>query len=206
MIDRLVAALREADAVLTIVASRSDKAEYLRALATVRAAIKEYESLAMPTLDDLVKTRFERCYRVDDKTGCWLWIRSFDSSGYGQFSRTGVRFRQAHKWGWVLHRGPVPEGYAVLHKCDVRACVNPEHLFLGVHSDNLADMLRKNRQRRSSSTLASRNGKITKEQAISISNDQRPAKEIAAEYGLNIGAIYKIRDGVTWGWATGKGV
>ena len=49
----------------------------------------------------------------------------------------------AHRFVWQLINGPIPDGHCVLHKCDTPACVNPEHLFVGTHSDNTRDMIKK---------------------------------------------------------------
>jgi hypothetical protein len=82
-----------------------------------------------------------------DKTGdCWLWTKSCTSKGYGQF-----KFKEqkdtTHRIAWKLTHGPIPDGLLVLHRCDVRNCVNPAHLFLGTPKDNTQDMMSKGRHR-----------------------------------------------------------
>jgi hypothetical protein len=75
--------------------------------------------------------------------GCWLW-QGAKRDGYGRFWFRGEP-QNAHRVAWQLVRGDIPPGVFVLHRCDVRACVNPDHLFLGMHSDNMADMKAKGR-------------------------------------------------------------
>ena len=79
-------------------------------------------------------------------TECILVTKSISSSGYGTvwFEK---RRQQAHRVAWIKAYGPIPQGLHVLHKCDVKACVNPEHLFLGTHKDNMHDMKVKGRAR-----------------------------------------------------------
>jgi len=72
-------------------------------------------------------------------TKCWIWIRSPGPTGYGQVRHAG-RMQKAHRVAWLLHRGPIPNGLWVLHKCDVPLCVNPGHLYLGTHQNNVRDM------------------------------------------------------------------
>lgn len=83
---------------------------------------------------------------------CWLWKAYIHKEGYGHFmikkpfahpvSYTPVG---AHRFSWEHHYGEIPKGLLVCHKCDVRHCVNPEHLFLGTISDNMQDMIKKGR-------------------------------------------------------------
>lgn len=76
--------------------------------------------------------------------GCWLWNCYIQSEGYGQIGRKGKRYL-AHRLAWLVCKGPIPEGLLVRHTCDVRNCVNPDHLFLGTHKDNSQDMIAKGR-------------------------------------------------------------
>lgn len=92
--------------------------------------------------------RFEKFVFPDPNSGCWLWGGSEGTQGYGQFGvRVGGKSmpKLAHRVAWALYRGPIPDGICVLHRCDVRLCVNPDHLFLGSVPDNQRDMARKGR-------------------------------------------------------------
>ena len=79
-------------------------------------------------------------------TGCWLWAKSCGSSGYGKL-RVGNKDISAHRASFLAFRGQIGEGMCVLHSCDVRLCVNPAHLFVGSHSDNSKDMVKKGRHK-----------------------------------------------------------
>ena len=80
----------------------------------------------------------------EPNSGCWLWTKGSDLKGYGCLSVAGKKHK-AHRLSFVLHRGEVPSGMQVCHRCDVPACINPDHLFAGTGSDNMRDCVRKGR-------------------------------------------------------------
>jgi hypothetical protein len=83
--------------------------------------------------------------KVDTSGDCWLWSAVTDRSGYGMFTVSGRKIL-AHRFVWELtHGAPPPPNLLVCHTCDVPPCVRPEHLFLGTHTDNTRDMIRKGR-------------------------------------------------------------
>jgi len=81
-------------------------------------------------------------YEVDEN-GCWLFLGA-NTTGYPSIGGNG-RTWLGHRISYEENCGPIPKGLLVLHKCDVRRCFNPNHLFLGTHQDNTDDMIRKGR-------------------------------------------------------------
>ena len=78
--------------------------------------------------------------------GCVEWPRGRSRSGYGQLRSEDRTPWLAHRLAWTLTNGPIPDGLLVCHRCDNPPCVNPEHLFLGTHVDNMRDMVQKGRR------------------------------------------------------------
>lgn len=89
-----------------------------------------------------LRVRFEPRWELDPDTGCWLW----PSKRYGRLAFRKTTTIYAHRVAWMLHRGPIPAGQEVMHDCpagDNPRCVNPEHLRLGSHGDNMRDAFAK---------------------------------------------------------------
>lgn len=92
-----------------------------------------------------IEDRLERNSTPEPNSGCRLWLGAVDKDGYGQM-KVGCVTKRAHRLSWQTHKGPIPDGLCTLHKCDVRSCIEPEHLFLGTDLDNARDRDAKGRQ------------------------------------------------------------
>ena len=90
-----------------------------------------------------ISNRMLTKYIVNPLNGCWEWQGGKNNVGYG-FVRDGKRMRTAHRVSYELHVGPITNNLHVLHNCDNKKCINPNHLRLGTHSDNMTDKYERN--------------------------------------------------------------
>jgi len=139
-----------------------------------------------------------------EKTGtCWLWKGSPTSSGYGKLKCGERGLQQAHRIAWELTHGEIPEDKKVLHKCDVRLCVrpdHPDHLFLGTQQDNMDDMVSKGRASRLAGEESPRS-KLSKVDVIKIRaalTDGALAEDLAKSFDVSSSTISLIKNKKIW--------
>lgn len=84
--------------------------------------------------------------RVHKTNSCWFWKNVPTTRGYGLFKYRGEQ-HLAHRWAYKWKNGRIPKNMNVCHSCDIRNCVNPDHLWLGTYSDNMRDASEKGRMK-----------------------------------------------------------
>lgn len=127
---------------------------------------------------------------------CWLWTGN-TSKGYGRI-RSGRRMLRAHRVSWEIANGPIPEGMDALHTCDNPSCVNPAHLFLGTHLDNMRDSVSKGRMHIGENHPSH---KLTLSQVRDIISSPLGYRRLASIYGVNRKTIQRIKKGIKWSGA-----
>ena len=133
--------------------------------------------------------------KVAKSEACWEWTAAKDSSGYGCIS-IGGRLDGAHRVSWRIAFGEIPNGLLVLHKCDNRSCVNPDHLFLGTVKDNVQDMVAKGRN-----VAGEGRRKLTATQVVDVFRLRAKGwlqREIAQEMRVSQKQISRILRGENW--------
>lgn len=135
-----------------------------------------------------LRQRFDHYLPNRPKRGCWGWTGYKDRHGYGQLT-IDQRPVFAHRLAYEFFCGPIPEGDAVLHRCDNPPCCKPSHLFLGSQRDNMRDM-----------TLKGRHGqrKLTEATVQEIRASTGKCRDVAKQYGISATHVSEIRTGKSW--------
>lgn len=144
-----------------------------------------------------IRERFDEKWTPEPFSGCHLWTSTISIYGYGHFLIGGKIFR-APRVSWELHKGIIPSGLYVCHKCDTRSCVNPDHLFLGTPAGNIRDAVNKGRW---THLRGEGNGqsKLTDSAVVIIRNS--PAvhgSELARRFGVSPPTICRVRKRDGW--------
>lgn len=144
------------------------------------------------------KDRFEKHF-IKPANDCWIWTSGQNRNGYGTLRNQEGKMEVAHRISYRLYRAEMPEGMLVLHKCDVRHCVNPQHLFLGTYKDNNEDMLKKGRGAHWKNDFVGSknpNSKLSELDKDTIVNDllgkKHTQKDLAEIFGVYRQAIWRV--------------
>ena len=144
-----------------------------------------------------MRNLFEQLFESKDDNECWPWLGAV-SSGRAAFTEPGKRATTAARVAWRLYKGAIPDGLQVLHRCDNMMCVNPSHLFLGTRSDNMVDMVQKDRHCKVKPRGEDHgNTKLSDQDFFEIVQlrGHMTIKEIAAIYGVSFGYVSHIQLG-----------
>lgn len=136
--------------------------------------------------------------------GCHYFTGSSNYFGYGQIvvkTTTGSRRTlRPHRLSFMIHKGEIPSGMDVLHSCDNRLCVNPDHLSAGTHHQNMSEMATKKR-----SILGRKLNRLNKREVLFIytNPESMTINEMAIKFNVSIPTIARIRSGETFSIVTG---
>jgi hypothetical protein len=143
--------------------------------------------------------RFWSYVEVGGTDDCWEWQASRNNHGYGQLSKAKNKSPyKTHRLSWEIHNGEIPTGMSVCHKCDNPPCVNPKHLFLGTHYENMQDAKHKGRMANNGSAPGEANpaAKLTpaevSEIRTSYTEGEMPQSYLAKKYGICDDSIAKV--------------
>lgn len=153
-----------------------------------REAIREYD------FDMLFWSKV----KIEEWDECWEWQATKNWGGYGQVRKGKMVL--AHRVAWELIFGPIPNEMNVLHKCDNRACCNPNHLFLGTNQDNVNDRVAKGRSARFIGEKHPR-VKLAELEVINILDEYKRGisrKNIAQKYNIGMSQLHRIIHGQSW--------
>ena len=139
-------------------------------------------------------------YHPEPNSGCWLWLGNVANHGYGRFCRRkGKRGKiqtfWVHRFSYQFHKGPIPDGLMVRHKCDVKICINPDHLELGTAQDNMDDMKERNRSAKNEKCARTKYSNEEVRQIRLING--WTLKEIAKLYKMTASNVWFIRKSLT---------
>jgi hypothetical protein len=136
-----------------------------------------------------------------NESGCILWTGYKNKTGYGLVNvgkKGRNKWLKAHRIAWELNYGPIPNGICVCHKCDVRNCINPEHLFLGTKADNNHDRWKKGRRGNIVSGEEHPNSKLNWTKIKFIRSSVLSQRKLSIITGVGKSEIGRIKSNKYW--------
>lgn len=137
----------------------------------------------------------------EPNSGCWLWLGAVRDGGYGGI-KINRRVVRAHRVALEVFTGtPVPDNLCVCHRCDVPACINPDHLFVGTASDNMRDMWSKGRgilRPEFKPGVKNGNARLTDDVVLAIRAAHGTLRQISDRFGVPSSTIYNVRSRRHW--------
>ncbi|NQW92538.1 MAG: HNH endonuclease [Polaromonas sp.] len=146
----------------------------------------------------------ERFFRQIEKTEtCWLWLGRLVGKGYGMIGLGGAGAKQvlSHRLSYQLHKGPIPDGMVIMHKCDNPRCVNPDHLEAGTQSQNIKDAIARGRKTLPVKKVRGEEcgaSKLNNGIVLSIRESTLSLKALSILHNVSKSAIERIRYRKTW--------
>lgn len=144
-----------------------------------------------------LRQRIEDKYIPEPMSGCWLWLGALNKNGYPQIQVAGWGALGAHRVVYQMEIGPLPDGQDACHRCDVRSCVNPSHIFPGAVGVNIRDMKDKGRAK---GAVGARNShaKISDSDVIKIRSAKGTLRQIGDKFGLSTSQVWAIQNSKSW--------
>lgn len=143
-----------------------------------------------------IMERFEARYIPEPNSGCWLWLGSMNwHTGYGRFYTNGDVITYAHKFSYQVHKGKIPRGKILRHTCDVKSCVNPDHLIPGTPQDNSDDAVA-----RGLMPKGEKHGmaKLTADTVCAVYRASGSISEIARKHSISRMHVQRIKEKKVW--------
>ena len=156
--------------------------------------IKRLRPTTTQGFEDMARQKLRERVTKDPKTECLLWQGATVTNGYGAITMNNEQY-MTHRLAWSFAKGPIPSDLYVLHKCDVRRCINIDHLYLGTQLDNMRDMVRRTLPKK-----WAHSSKLSRDAVLAIRSDKRKHKLIAADYAISASYVSLIKTGRALRW------
>ena len=143
-----------------------------------------------------VMERFEDRYIPEPNSGCWLWFSNVNpSTGYGRFYIDENTKVLAHQFSFAHYKGRLPAGLIIRHTCDMKICVNPDHLIPGTYKQNTQDALERGQH---PTGVRSPHAKLSEAEVLIVFTAQESISEIARRFSISRMQVQRIKEKKTW--------